>query len=319
MVVDWGDGSPAAPVPVVAGAFSATHEYADDNPSSTDRDVMPVSVVVKDKDNASTDEFGTQTVANTPAYGLTFGPQDVLTDGTTVFTRTGRIVSWAGAVSDKSLVDLLRAEISWGDGLGTDVMLANNKTLSRALDAQHGWTEPCLYQVTADVADDDLGSASQVGGPVVVTRATADKHGGSSWWTRQFRALAAGKPAALTPAQASCYLAVARHVSPTFDRKVRLGSTAAAYEVLTMRRGDGTARPTPAQVMLRIERAKLDRAMLGALLDFVHGKQAWDSRVLRRPNGGFVRFGQLVAMADEARAGRSVDRIISIRQALDRI
>ena len=59
--------------------------------------------------------------------------------------------------------------------------------------------------------------------------------------------------------------------------------------------------------------------MLGALLDFVHGKQAWDARVLRVPRKGFVRFGQLVAMADEARASRSVDRIITIRQALDRI
>ena len=82
---------------------------------------------------------------------------------------------------------------------------------------------------------------------------------------------------------------------------------------------DGATRPTPAQVLLQVERARLDRAMLGALLDFVHGKQAWDAPVLRRPKGGFVRFGQLVAMADEARASRSVDRIVTIRQALDRI
>ena len=293
---------PPVPAPVVAGAFSATHRYADDNPSATDRDVMPVSVVVKDKDNASTDEFGTQTVANTPAYGLTFEPRNVLTDGTTVFTRTGRIISWAGAVSDKSVVDLLLAEIGWGDGLATDVLLTNNGDLSRPLAAEHGWTEPCLYQVTADVADDDLGSAGQVGGPVVVTRATADKHGGSSWWTRQFRALAAGKTAALTPAQASCYLAVARHVSPTFDRKVRLGSTAAAYEVLTMKRpadrrdqahagagaapgGAGQARPGDARraARLRARQAGLGRA----------GAPASEGRLRQvRSAGGDGRRGQ---------------------------
>ncbi len=79
------------------------------------------------------------------------------------------------------------------------------------------------------------------------------------------------------------------------------------------------AKPTPAQVRLEIERARLDRALLGALLDFVHGKEAWDARVLRRSHGGFIRFGQLVAMADEARAGQSTVRMIDIRKALDRI
>ncbi len=76
VVIDWGDGSAPVPVPVVARAFTATHRYTDDNPSATNQDVMPVSVVVKDKDNASTDEFGTQTVANTPAYGLSFAPRE---------------------------------------------------------------------------------------------------------------------------------------------------------------------------------------------------------------------------------------------------
>jgi hypothetical protein len=155
---------------------------------------------------------------------------------------------------------------------------------------------------------------------VVVTRATAAKGGGSTWWTRQFRALAAGQGSALSPAQASCYLAVARHVSPTFDNKVRLGTAAAAYEVLTMKRATaGQGKPTPAQALLKVERAKLDRAMLGGLLDFVHGKQAWDAPVLRRPKGGFYRFGQLVAMADRAHSSRSVEQMVEVRKLLGRI
>ena len=320
VVVDWGDGTAPVPVPVIAGAFSAEHEYADDNPSSTDRDVMPVSVVVKDKDNATTDELGSQTVANTPAYGLTFASQDVLVDGDTTFTRTGRIVSWAGAVKDKSVVDLLRTEIDWGDGSGTDLMLTSDDVLTRPIAADHGWAEPCVYPVTADVTDDDLGAAGTVSSSVVVTRATPEKGGGSRWWTRQFRALAAGQPSGLSPAQASCYLAVARHVSPTFEKRVRLGSSAAALDVLTMKKATaGPGKPTPGQSRLRVERAKLDRAFLGALLDFVHGKQAWDAPVVRRPQGGFYRFGQLVAMADKAHTSRSVDRMVEVRKLLGRI
>ena len=320
VVVDWGDGTAPVPVPVVGGAFSAAHVYADDNPSATNRDVMPVSVVVKDKDNASTDELGNQTVSNTAAYGLTFASQDVLTDKSTTFTRTGRIISWKGAVSDKSTVDLLRTEIGWGDGSGTDLMLTNGGALSRPIAAEHGWTQPCLYQVTADVADDDLGSATPVSRWTVVTRATAAKEGGSAWWTRQFRELAAGRGSALTPTQASCYLAVARHVSPTFAKKLRLGTSAAAYDVLSMNRQKaGPAKPSMGQTRLQVERAKLDRALLGALLDFVHGKQAWDAPVIRREKGGFIRFAQLVAMADKARSARSVATMVEVRKALTRI
>ena len=320
VVVDWGDGTSPESVPVVGGAFSSTHAYADDNPSGTDQDVLPVTVVVKDKDNASTDELKTQTVANTPAYDLSFASRAVLVDGGTTFARTGRIVAWGGAVSDRSLVDLLRTEIDWGDGSGTDLMLSNGGAPTRQIAAEHGWTDPCVYRVTAAASDDDLGSAGSIGRTIVVTRATMGAGGGSSWWTRQFRSLAAGNGSALTPEQASCYLAVAREVSPTFARKVRLGSATAAYEVLTMKRADAdVSKPTAGQARLRIERAKLDRALLGALLDFAHGKQAWDASVLRRPHGGFVRFAQLVRMADRAHAGRSVATMVEVRKLLGRI
>lgn len=320
VLVDWGDGTVPVSVPVVDRAFSATHVYADDNPSSTDEDVVPVSVVVEDKDRASTDEVDMQTVANTPAYDLTFGPRAQVVDGDTMFTRTGRITSWRGAVSDRSRVDLLRTEISWGDGSGTDLMLTNDGSETRTIDAQHGWTQPCVYRVTAGVSDDDLGPADAVARTAVVTRATAGKGGGTSWWTRQFRALTAGRSAALTPAQATCYLSVARQVSDTFGKRVRLTSSAAARDVLTMRRATaGQTRPTPTQALIQVERAKLDRALLGALLDFVHGKHAWNEPVVRMPRRGFVRFGQLVELADAAHTGGSVDRMVRLRKALGRI
>jgi hypothetical protein len=101
---------------------------------------------------------------------------------------------------------------------------------------------------------------------------------------------------------------------------VRLGSSASAYAVLTMKRATvGPGKPTTGQSRLRVERAKLDRAYLGALLDFVHGKHAWDAPVVRRAKGGFIRFGQLVDMADRAHTGRSVDRMVQVRKMLGRI
>jgi len=277
-------------------------------------------VVVEDKDRASTDEVDMQTVANTPAYDLTFGPRAQLVDGDTVFTRTGRITSWRGAARDRSVVDLLRTEIDWGDGSGTDLMLTNDGAVTRRIAAEHGWTQPCVYRVTAGVADDDLGPAGTVARTTVVTRAVAGHGGGAAWWTRQFRALAAGRSAALTPAQASCYLAVAREVSATFEKRVRLTSSAAAHDVLTTTRSAaGPGRPPVGQTRLQVERAKLDRALLGALLDFVHGRHAWDEPVVRMPRRGFVRFGQLVDLADAAHTSRSVDRIVLLRKALGRI
>lgn len=314
VVVDWGDGTAPQPVQTVGRTFSATHVYADDDPSTTARDIVPVSIDVTDKDRAATEEVESQEVTNTPAYGVTFASTQLVDRGIT-FARTGRIVQWSGTVSDRSVVDPLLADVDWGDGYSSDVLLANTGTVTRALSADHGYVEPCVYTVTVDVADDDTGSAGTVRRTVVVTRATADRLGGIRFWTRQFRRLDSGRAAALTPTQASCYLSVARELSTTLGGRLRLRTSPEAYDVLSMTRRSGPTRPDLGQAELQVERAKLDRALLGALLDFSYGRRAWSTPVARRHHS-WITFGQLVAQADQARSSRSVERIKVVRKKL---
>ena len=193
VVVDWGDGTAPQTVPNTGHTFTATHVFADDNPSTTARDILPVSIHVTDKDRAATEEVESQEVANTPAYGTTFATTGQLVDRGTTFARTGRIMSWRGTVNDLSVVDPLIADIDWGDATGTDLVLTNTGTVQRTLKADHGYVEPCVYTVAVDVSDDDTGAAGTVRRTVVVTRGTADKAGGIRFWTRQFKLLDAGQ------------------------------------------------------------------------------------------------------------------------------
>jgi hypothetical protein len=120
--------------------------------------------------------------------------------------------------------------------------------------------------------------------------------------------LAAGRPADISTAEAGCYLAIARHVSSTFGEAVPLATTGQAFDVLKPGGGGGAK--------LAAEREKLDRELLAALLDFAHGRVAWDTPVATRTDVGRVTFGTLVKLADQARAGTSVDRVMTLRQAL---
>jgi hypothetical protein len=318
VVVDWGDGTAPQTLPTSGRTFTATHVYADDNPSATARDDLQVSIDVTDKDRAVTQEVDTQEVTNTPTYGVTFGAAGQLFDHGATFARTGGIVRWTGSASDLSVVDPLLADIDWGDGSATQVLLENTGTVDRALAAGHGYVEPCVYTTTVDVTDDDTGAADTVTRTVVVTRETADRAGGIRWWTRQFRLLDSGRPASLTAAQASCYLAVARQVSSTLGSKLRLRTAPQAYDVLSMTRSSGPVRPTPAQAALNAERDRLDSALLGALLDFTYGRRAWTAPVVRRHHS-WLTFDRLVAQADQVRTSRSVERIKDVRKKLERL
>lgn len=249
---------------------------------------------------------------------MTVAAPNQLVDRGTTFARTGKVVTWHGTASDLSVVDNLLADVDWADGSSSGVLVEANGTTNRPWSAQHGWTEPCAYTVTVDVSDDDQGDAGTVRRTVIVTRATADKMGGIGWWTQQFRRLDAGRKAALTPAQAGCYLSVARHLSTTLGLKLGVRTSPQAYDVLSMTRPSGPTRPSLAQAELNRERDKLDRALLGALLDFTYGRRAWDTPVAREHHR-LITFAQLVDRADKARTSRSVERITDVRKLLTRL
>jgi hypothetical protein len=318
VVVDWGDGTTPQTVPTAGRTFTVSHQYADDNPTATDRDTLPVQVKVKDKDAGTVEEVRSQEVVNTPAYGATFSAPGQLVDGTVTFARTGKVVTWQGTASDRSVTDVLFADVDWADASTSRVVVTASGTVQRRVVAQHGWTAPCVYDVTVGVTDDDTGTAGSILRSVVVTRAVADRLGGTAWWTGQFQRLAAGKEAALSPAEASCYLSVARRLSSTLGTRLRLRSPGDASAVLAMTRPSGASRPSPQQARLQHERDRLDRALLTSLLDFADGQRAWNTPVIRRGHA-WITYGQLVHLADRARASRSVDRVVDLRTKLERL
>ena len=55
MIITWGPGEGSTTLTLAAGvsAFSATHQYLDDNPTGTVSDLYPIVVTVTDNHNAS--------------------------------------------------------------------------------------------------------------------------------------------------------------------------------------------------------------------------------------------------------------------------
>ena len=64
MTVDWGEGSPETISLGLTHAFTATHQYLDDDPSGTPFDGYDVSWTVTDDDTGSASDSGSATVQN---------------------------------------------------------------------------------------------------------------------------------------------------------------------------------------------------------------------------------------------------------------
>ena len=127
---------------------SATHTYADDNPTNTPSDSYSISVTVKDDDNGSGSSTTSLTVNNvaptitsftgTPSFSgpLVFVPSRF----TTIFTDPG--------------TDTFKAEFNWGDGspVQTVPLFHSGDTV----DHQY-LTATCGRVATVKVVDDDTG------------------------------------------------------------------------------------------------------------------------------------------------------------------
>jgi len=144
--VDWGDGT-VETLNVTAGAraFTATHQYLDDNPTGTVSDVYNVNVKVRDDD-------GGQATASSMVEVLNVAP------GNVVAAPVGSIIDEGGGVTldvtfdDPGSQDTHQVEITWGDGHVT-TGAATGHTFS----ASHVYADNGTYAVFVKVVDDDGG------------------------------------------------------------------------------------------------------------------------------------------------------------------
>jgi hypothetical protein len=150
--IDWGDGSPRDIQELAAGtsSFSASHVYADDNPSGTASDQYTFAMMITDKDNASNGYTGKVTVNNV-APSLTISAP---ANGALFTVNTA--VNLSAALTDPSSLDILTCTINWGDdNTESGSLTAGNCTGS------HSYPAVGVYTIQVTGADDDMGSKTE--------------------------------------------------------------------------------------------------------------------------------------------------------------
>jgi hypothetical protein len=150
--INWGDGSELEKKDLAEGSssFSASHVYADDNPSGTASDQYTFAMKITDKDGASNGYTGTVTVNNV-APSLTISAP---ANGALFTVNTA--VNLSAALTDPSSPDTLTYTINWGDGnTESGSLTAGNCT------ASHIYTAVGVYTIQVTGADDDMGSKTE--------------------------------------------------------------------------------------------------------------------------------------------------------------
>ena len=174
VTINWGDGNTEAiTLPVGARAFSATHQYLDDNPTGTTSDIYNVSVTVSDDDTGS----------NTQSTGITVSnvaPANVSVNVSLSSINENDSVTLSGSFTDPGVEDTHTVVINWGDGspdttlnLGAGVLAFSGVTHQYLDDgASPGNGTPSdVHIVTVTVTDDDTGVGS--GGTAVTVNNVA--------------------------------------------------------------------------------------------------------------------------------------------------
>ena len=155
--VDWGDGT-IETLNVTAGAraFTATHQYLDDNPTGTAADVYTVSVKVRDDDGGQATASQTVTVSNVAPSNVQIKPIAAINEnGMATLELT---------FDDPGTLDSHTVEVDWGDGtVETLAITAGARTFTAThqyLDDNPTGTAADVYTVNVKVRDDDGGQAT---------------------------------------------------------------------------------------------------------------------------------------------------------------
>jgi hypothetical protein len=150
--IDWGDGSPLETKALAAGtiSFTASHTYADDNPTGTASDKNTITLEIKDKDGASNGVTGEVTVANLAPALVLSAPQSG-----TLYT-VNATANLSASLTDPSSSDTLTCSIDWGDG----VTAAGTMSAGGCM-ASHAYPATGVYTIQVTGTDDDLGSKTE--------------------------------------------------------------------------------------------------------------------------------------------------------------
>ncbi len=157
LFIDWGDGASGFyPYDLQTRAFSHTHQYLDDDPSSTPSDEYTISVTVTDDDEGTSTTTTSVVVQNVdPSLGDVVATSPIDEDGTATVT---------GTISDPGTLDSFTLVIDWGDGASdTYSYAAGTSSFSEShqyLDDDPTATAADDYTIALSLADDDTGSAT---------------------------------------------------------------------------------------------------------------------------------------------------------------
>jgi len=170
VVISWGDGSTDTILNLVAGArdFVTSHSYRDDNPSGTASDAYVISVTVTDQDDDSGSAGANVTVDNVD-------PEITAINFSAAEINEADAVIVTGTFSDPALgviTETFTGTATWSDGVATLLVVNADGTFSTArlfLDDHPDTGTPFdLFTVTIAIADDDLGSDSEVSAALTV-------------------------------------------------------------------------------------------------------------------------------------------------------
>lgn len=287
-------------------SYNLTHRYGDNGSytvevcaadDDTTGNCASTSVTVGNIDPTATiDKSGEQTYDGVSATVLPAGED--LTIGVTA--------------TDPGSDDLL-FEWLWGDGgSDTQTSLVNPplpdppkspsvQERNVTLNATHAYTDACLYQLTANLEDDDGGTASDTA--AVVVTGNADTSKGHGWWYAQYRPQ---PPNDFSAATLQCYLDIAVFFSLVFN------------DPLTRADGERILR-APAKAP---ETVQFDEKALAAWLNFANGAFTFDTPVDTDSNGTLdTTFGDALFTAESVRIDPNAtpDEIRTQRTILERI
>jgi hypothetical protein len=299
--IDWGDGSPTAPVsgvlenvrPDATLTFSASHVYGDDGTFTaticgSDDDTSSCASLPLRVENvaptATIDESGATMVNGSPAF----------------IVSAGAPVTFRATSTDPGSDDLTLTW-DWGDGppapdVSTTYLVnppnpdpdpSPSVQPRKVTDEQiHAFAEACLYNITFSAADDDGGNASD--DAVVLVRSTASNSRSSGYWQHQYRRQGHTD---FTDEQLNCYLAIIDFASAVFSEVRDASTIRAAFDVLNLAQNAGD------------ERQKLDRELLTVWLNFANGAVGYSELFDSDGNGTpDTPFSVIMATAEGVRA-----------------
>jgi YVTN family beta-propeller protein len=170
VVINWGDGTPSTTIILAgSGAFSASHQYLDDNPTGTASDTYNITVTATDKDGATHSVVSGLQVSNRPpVLSSVSGPTSPLALGTAAAV--------SASFTDAGTQDTHTCAFSWDDGTTTTVAAS-----AGSCSASRTYIAAGVYTVGVTVTDDDTGSATGKHEFVVVYDPSAGFVTGGGW------------------------------------------------------------------------------------------------------------------------------------------